>query len=86
MIKLGHHASLGSGSRVFLEKVRPKLAVAMGTEIVQFPLFFPRPTYTIRWRLRDLDAILVTTGDVGTVQAISDGDSLRWRWMEGLTE
>ena len=78
---MGHHASPGSGRTEFLTAVRPRLAIAQGTEVVSVPLFYPRPSYRIRRILGQQGALLMTTGDEGTVQVISDGDTLRWRTM-----
>jgi competence protein ComEC len=79
VLKLGHHASPGSGTAAFLRAVKPAVAVAQGTELVNFALFYPRPSYRIRRHLRENGAELLTVRNEGAIQLLSDGAALRWR-------
>ncbi len=82
VLKLGHHASPLSGGEEFLRAVRPRVAVAMGTEVVNVPLFWPKPNRRIRRVLRDLGTPILTTGDDGAIQIVSDGRDLRVHTLE----
>lgn len=77
-LKLGHHASRLSGTRAFLEAVRPRVAIAQGTGFVDVPVFYPRPTEAIQGALRGLGATLLTCDVQGAVQVVSDGQRVRW--------
>ncbi|MBI4614911.1 MAG: MBL fold metallo-hydrolase [Planctomycetes bacterium] len=83
LLKLGHHASPGTGSSEFLELAKPKVAVAMGTEVFDVPLFYPRPSYGIRCVLRGLGTEILTTDSRGPIQVRSDGRDLSIRMTEG---
>jgi len=76
VLKLGHHASPGSGGSEFLRAVRPRVAVAMGTGLPNIPLFYPRPNYRIRRVLREEGTLLLTTRSAGVVEIVSDGEAL----------
>jgi competence protein ComEC len=76
VLKLGHHASPGSGRSEFLRAVRPQVAVAMGTGIPNIPLFYPRPNYRIRRVLKEEGTLVLTTRKAGVVEITSDGDGL----------
>lgn len=83
VLKLGHHASFGSGTAPFLEAVRPRVAIAMGTEYLNVPVFFPRPCHAVMRNLGRLGVPLLTTGRQGAVQVVSTGVALRWRTLFG---
>jgi len=78
VLKLGHHASIGSSKAEFLAEVRPQLAIAQGTEVFDIPLFYPRPCYFVMKRLREVGAQIVEPDNVGIVQVVSDENGLRW--------
>ena len=59
--------------------VNPQLAIAQGTELTNFPLFYPRPTPGIRRILKRLGTSFLVTGEVGAVQVISNGKQIKWR-------
>jgi competence protein ComEC len=80
VLKLGHHASPGSGTADFLRAVRPRVAIAQGTEI-DFPLFYPRPNFRIRRVLGEMGATLLQSGKEGAIQVRSDGKSISVRTM-----
>jgi len=79
VLKLGHHASPLSGDETFLAAVRPAIGIAMGTEVVTVPPFYPRPSPRIRRVLERSGAVFLTTGDYGAVQVVSDGSRFLWR-------
>ena len=83
VLKLGHHASFGSGTEPFLRAVRPRVAIAQGTEFLNVPVFFPRPCHSVMRNLAALEVPLLTTGRQGAVQVVSTGGSLRWRTVFG---
>lgn len=82
VLKLGHHASPLSGGEAFLRAVRPRFAVAMGTEVANVPLFWPKPNRRIRRVLRDLGTRTFLTGEEGAVQIVSYGRDLRVQTLE----
>jgi beta-lactamase superfamily II metal-dependent hydrolase len=84
VLKLGHHASPFSGTSAFLEAVRPRLAIAQGTEVINFPPFYPRPTPRIRRVLDREGARLLTVAREGAIQVLSDGKTICCRTMAGL--
>lgn len=86
ILKLGHHGSPGSGSREFLEAVRPAVAVAMGSETFDVPLFYPRPNYRVRRVLAELGTTLFATVDAGMVRVISTDTDLRVQSLAALPE
>lgn len=79
ILKLGHHASPLSGDERFLGTVRPAVAIAMGTEVVSVPPFYPRPSPRIRRVLERSGTTFLRTGDEGAVQVVSDGTRFLWR-------
>lgn len=81
LIKLGHHASMFSGTRAFLEAVKPRVAIAQGTQLADIHPVYPRPSYYIRLKLKRMQVPLLTTKHEGAIQATSNGTSLRWRTM-----
>ncbi|MBX3466096.1 MAG: MBL fold metallo-hydrolase [Planctomycetes bacterium] len=85
VLKLGHHASFGSGTPAFLRAVHPRVAIAQGTEFLDVPLFFPRPCHSVRRGLGELGVPILTTYRHGAVQVVSTGASLRWRTVFGST-
>jgi competence protein ComEC len=86
VLKLGHHASMLSGTDEFLETVNPEIAVAQGTKLADIHPFYPRPSYHIRLALKRMCIPLLTTKHEGTIQVVSDGASVRWRTMAGSIE
>ncbi len=81
VLKLGHHGSMFTGTLAFLQRVNPEVAIAQGTQLLGIPPFYARPSYHIRSTLRRMNVPLLTTEHEGTIQVISDGQSMRWRTM-----
>lgn len=81
VVKLGHHASPGSGSEEFLRHLCPQAAIALGTSIANVPVAYPRPNRRIRRVLEEEGAPLYTTSREGTIQVISGASGLRIRSM-----
>ncbi len=77
VLKLGHHASRGSGTEAFLRAVRPRVAVAQGTAFANVPFVYPRPSPGIRRALGEIGTRLMTVDDEGAIQIASDGRALR---------
>lgn len=81
VLKLGHHGSMLSGSKAFLDAVDPKVAVVQGTQLASVHPFYPRPSYHIRSSMKSRGVPLLNTKKDGTVQIISDGTTIRWQTM-----
>jgi competence protein ComEC len=81
VIKVGHHGSLGSVTAEFIAAVRPRVAVVQGTAIANLPPIYPRPSYYIRSIFARMKTPLLNPRMDGTVQIISDGETIRWRCM-----
>ncbi len=79
VLKLGHHGSPRSGGLEFLQAVRPRIAVAQGTSLLNMPLFYPRPNYRIRRALENSGALLLTDRRDGVIRLVSDGQVLSVR-------
>ncbi len=84
VLKLGHHASLFSGTVEFFETVSPQIAIAQGTQLADIYLFYPRPSYGIISRLKKLNVPLIYPKKDGTIQVVSDGKSCHWNSLTQL--
>ena len=74
VLKVGHHGSRGSSSEAFLNGVSPSVAVVSAGENNQFG--HPHEE-TIQTLLRHVpDNLLFSTADNGTIEFITDGNSL----------
>lgn len=79
VLKLGHHASLGSGTTEWIAATKPKYAVCQGAGLANIPPFYPRPHPQLRSRLGEIKARLYVTDEEGAVQFTSDGTTIRAR-------
>lgn len=79
VLKLGHHASLGSGTEEWVAAVRPQYAVCQGAGLANIPPFYPRPHPQLRARLGEIKARTYVTDEEGAVQLRSDGRRIHAR-------
>lgn len=77
VLKLGHHASIGSGGREWIAAVAPRYAVCMGAGLANIPPFYPRPYPQLKARLKAAGASTYITESDGAVQVTSDGKRVR---------
>ena len=74
VLKVGHHGSAGSSSELFLQRVRPRLAVISVGE----RNLFGHPSPEALRRLKDCGALVLRTDLLGAVKVVFDGPSYKW--------
>jgi competence protein ComEC len=73
VLKVGHHGSRTSSTQPFVNATRPALAVvSVGRDS---PYGHPSGEVLARWR--DAGALVLTTGERGTITVITDGEDLK---------
>ena len=74
VLKVPHHGSASSSSYVFLYQVMPRYAViSVGRDNE-----YGHPDSDVLSRLRDADAAVLRTDELGTITCFSDGTALVW--------
>jgi competence protein ComEC len=73
VLKAGHHGSRTSSNQVFLEAVKPRLAViSVGKNN------YGHPHQEVLKRLRRIGISIMTTLGSGTITVTSDGQAVQW--------
>jgi competence protein ComEC len=70
----GHHGARGSSSPAFLEAIRPQYVVVSAGEGNRFG----HPHEEVLQRAADVGAAVLRTDELGTIEVISDGQTIWW--------